>query len=140
MISAKTLNNRIHIIYFDKALNQWYHRYLENNVWSSTIANIVFYYTPTLNADGNDLYLTSNFDELTPSSIRLRHYDDAPLMPANFTLNSSQAYHPYLAWSFNTEADIQNYYLERSQRSNVQGSQWTAWEILPAIAKTQNYF
>lgn len=140
MISAKTQNNRIHIIYYDKNENSFIHRYLENDTWSSKINNVVFDYSPTLNSDANDLYLTSNWDELTPSSIRMRRYDDSPLVPANFTLTSSTNWHPYLTWSLNTEADIQNYYLERSQKSNVQGSQWTTWEVLPAIVSTQNYY
>jgi Secretion system C-terminal sorting domain len=140
MISAKTQNNRIHIIYFDKNENNFIHRYLENDTWSSKINNVGFYYSPTLNVDGNDLYLTYNNDELTPSSVRMRRYDDSPLVPANFTLTPSQNWHPYLAWSLNTQADIQNYYLERSQKSIISGSQWTNWEILPAIANTQNYY
>ncbi len=141
MISAKTQNNRIHILYYDKDSNNFIYRYLENNAWSSPIANnIYFNYTPTLNADGNDLYLTSNWYELTPSSVKMRRYDDSPLVPANFTLTSSQNWHPYLAWSINIEADIQNYYLERSQKSKTPGSQWTSWEILPAIASTQNNY
>ena len=140
MISAKTQNNRIHIIYYDKIENNYIHKYLEDTTWSSKINNVVFDYSPTLNSDANDLYLTSNWDELTPSSIRMRRYDDSPLVPANFNLTPSQNWHPYLTWSLNTEADIQNYYLERSQKSNVQGSQWTTWEILPAIASTQNYY
>jgi hypothetical protein len=141
MISAKTQNNRIHISYYDKNENNWIYRYLENDTWSSPITNnIWFYYTPTLNVDGNDLYLTSNWDELTPSDVKMRRYDDSPLVPANFTLTHSPNWHPYLTWSLNTEADIQNYYLERSQKSNLPGSQWTTWEILPSIASTQNYY
>lgn len=140
MISAKTQNNRIHIIYYDKNENSFIHRYLENDTWSSKINNVVFDYTPTLNSDANDLYLTYNYDELTPSAVKMRRYDDAPLVPANFTLTSSTNWHPYLTWSLNTESDIQNYYLERSQKSIIQGSQWSAWEILPAIVNTQNYY
>ena len=141
MISAKTKNDRIHILYYDKDENGFIYRYIENNTWSAPIANnIWFYFTPTMNADGNDLYLTSNYDELTPSAVMMRRYDDCPLVPANFTLTASQNWHPYLAWSLNTQADIQNYYLERSQKSKIPGSQWTTWEILPAIASTQyNY-
>ena len=93
-----------------------------------------------MNADGNDLYLTSNYDELTPSAVMMRRYDDAPFVLANFTLTPSQNWHPYLTWSLNTQADIQNYYLERSQKSKMPGSQWTTWEILPVIASTQNYY
>ena len=141
MISAKTQNNRIHIIYHDKNENRNMHRYLENDTWSSPIVyDIVFYYFPTLNADGNDLYLTSNWDELNPSAVKMRRYDDAPLVPTNFTLTASQNWHPYLTWRFNTESDIQNYYLERSQKSNALGGQWTTWEILPALPSTQNYY
>jgi hypothetical protein len=140
MISAKTQNNRIHLIYFDNQ-NGWIHRYYENSTWSSPVANnIWFHYTAALNVDGNDLYLTSNYDELTPSAVMMRRYDDSPLIPSNFTLTSSPNWHPYLQWSLNTEADIQNYYLERSQKSNMLSSQWSAWEILPAIAGTQNYY
>jgi hypothetical protein len=140
MISAKTQNNRIHIIYFDKNENNFIHRYLEDTTWSSKINNVGFYYSPTLNADGNDLYLTYNNDELTPSAVMMRRYDDSLLVPANFTLTPSQNWHPYLTWSLNTQADIQNYYLERSEKSIIPGSQWTNWEILPAIASTQNYY
>ena len=70
----------------------------------------------------------------------MRHYDDAPLVPANFTITHSQNWHPYLQWSLNTEADIQYYYLESSKKTTVAGSQWTAWEIIPAIVSTQNYY
>jgi hypothetical protein len=140
ILSAKTQNNRIHIIYKDKDANDVIHKYLENDTWSSTIkSGIYFNYTPTLNVDGNDLYLTSNWDTLTPSAVMMRHYDDSPIVPANFTLTSSPNWHPYLSWSLTT-ADIQNFYLERSQKSNMLGGQWTAWEVLPTIASTQNYY
>ena len=110
-----TVDNKIHLLYFDKIDNQWQHRYITGTTLSNKIAEIplIAYWSTSLTANSNDLYLAAIISESTPSNPRLQHYDVAPLAPKNLTITKSVNNHPLLSWSANTEPDRYQYIVEK---------------------------
>ena len=106
-----TVDNKIHLLYFDKIDNQWQHRYILGTTLSNKIAEIplIAYWSTSLVANSNDLYLAAIISESTPSNPRLQHYDVAPAAPKNLSITKSANNHPLLSWLPNTEPD-KNYY------------------------------
>ena len=143
--SAVSANNKIHLIYFDSGTNLWTHRTFDNGDWSSPIAtNICLNFSNTLNAVGNDLYLTSNINEVVPSAIHLRHFNDAPVIPLSFAISSSPASHPYLTWGNNDPEVYYNssngFVLERRLGTNTNPPIWGSWSAFTGINGTINCY
>jgi hypothetical protein len=143
--SAVTANNKINLIYYDNTTTYWTHRVFDNGDWLNPITtNIYLHYSYTMNAVGNDLYLTSNQSVDVPSSVNLRHYNDAPIAPLNFANSSSPAWHPYLSWINNDPEVYYNsnngYVLERRLGGNTVPPVWGEWTIFPGINGNTTYF
>lgn len=113
-VSASTANGKIHLIYWDKDLSLFSYRQINNHSFSGNIANIslVGHLSNVLVANSNDLYLLKTGNVDIPGKIYFRHYDDAPLAPANLNLINYNG-HPKLQWSANREPDFYRYTLYR---------------------------
>jgi hypothetical protein len=105
-----TINNRIHIIYYDEQAGNYVHKYLTGTTYSNVIANVpLFEQSSFLSSNSNDLYLLRVNNPDYPSKIKFRHYDDAPAAPQNLSVIESENNHPLLSWNANQEPDLSNY-------------------------------
>ncbi len=143
-VSVLTTNNKIHLIYYDHDNAIWMHRTFENGDWSDPISvNIGFRYSKTLNAVGNNLYLTFNDDEETPSAVMMHQYYDAPIIPANFILSTSTGNHPLLTWAF-TEPEVyynsyNGYRLEKRLGLSESPYNWGSWTSVVMSGSINQY-
>src|SRR5690606_33282901 len=124
-VANNTVDGKIHIIYWDKNLQYYVHRYLSGTNFSSVIAQILISekdgYNSLLSVS-NDLFMIYANNFSTPGKISFRHYDAAPLTPSNFAgsiLDLGYNAHPKLTWSLNNEPDVRGntidgYIIERS--------------------------
>ena len=132
-----TLNNRIHIIYYDEQAVNYVHKYLTGTTYSGVIANVpLFEQSSFLSSNSNDLYLLRVSNPDYPSKIKFRHYDDAPLAPTGLAVNPYQQGNVQcakLTWQLNNEPDVfvktyNAYQVER--RIKFLDNPWGPWTVV----------
>lgn len=113
-VVSNTNNNRIHIIYYDELEGNYIHKYLSGTIFSNVVAAVpLFEQSSFLSSNSNDLYLLRVNNPDTPSKIKFRHYDDAPLAPTGLTITEDANHHPKLNWNVSPEPDRNVYKIYR---------------------------
>ena len=143
-VTANTSDGKIHLVYWDKDNNRYSYRQLNGSTFSNHIAEIgLSSLSSSLNAVSNDMFLVRTDNPSTPGSIKLRHYDAAPLAPQNYAISVYQSgnnKYPKLTWSLNNEPDVRNnpsnaYKIERRTR-NSRFEAWSAWSNIANLGGT----
>ncbi len=133
-VSTNTSDGKIHIIYWDKGLGYYAHKYITGTVVSGVIAQVpISVQSSNLIGSSNDLYAAYIYNPDLPGAIKFRHYDAAPLAPQNFnaTNSGSPYYHPILNWTVVNEPDVRENttsgILVERRKYNSQTHIWSAW-------------
>ncbi|MEQ8192799.1 MAG: T9SS type A sorting domain-containing protein, partial [Candidatus Eremiobacterota bacterium] len=147
-VANSTNDGKIHLIYWDKNQINYSYRTIINHSFSNHIATIPIAnrLSNTLLANGNDLYLITTGNTSTPGNILFRHYDAAPLAPADYSVSIHQSgsnYYPKLTWQLNNEPDVRlktsnAYKIERRTRP-LNGS-WSAWSTIANLSGTTSSY
>jgi hypothetical protein len=146
-IAANTQDGKIHLIYWDKNQISYSYRTLIGQTFSNHIANIpISSLSTSLNANSNDLYLIRTGNISTNGNILFRHYDTAPLAPANYSVSAYQSgtnYYPRLTWTLNNEPDVRGnstdaYKIER--RTRPLNGTWSSWSVLANLSGTTSSY
>jgi hypothetical protein len=127
-VTNNTADGKIHLIYWDKNLSYFAHRYITGTTISSVVAEIIIStVSNNLTPNSNDLYLIQTNNDNTPGKIKFRHYDAAPSAPTNLTsfldpdpsCNNCHGSGPgiRLDWNKNNEPDLSYYTIFRAEQS-----------------------
>ena len=129
---SNTADDKIHIIYYDEEESNYVHKYISGTTISNIVATVPLYeQSSSLSSISNDLYLLRVYNPSIPGKIKFRHYDTAPLTPANFS-GTTYNNHPKITWTLNNEPDISGYEIYR----NISGG----YVLLGTVSASTSYF
>lgn len=140
----KTSNSNLHTVYKPGGL---LHKYYNGLIWSDaqqineTPENA---FSLGFTSQSNDLY--TMWKDGNSNYLKYRHYDAAPLAPANYAVSTYQSgtnYYPRLSWSLNNEPDVRlktsgAYKIER--RTRTLNASWSNWTTLGNLSGTTSSY
>ncbi len=140
----KTSNNNLHTVYKPGGL---LHRYYNGLIWSNAQQvneTSETAYSLGFASQSDDLY--AMWKDGSNNYLKYRHYDAAPLAPANYSVSAYQSgtnYYPRLTWTLNNEPDVRGnstdaYKIER--RTRPLNGTWSSWSELANLSGTTSSY